>query len=50
MTHHWIIEVLTDLRTYAQQNGLTGLARKTDETLAVARAEILAQKPQVAQN
>jgi predicted transcriptional regulator len=38
--HDWIIDVLEDLRTYAKSNGMTDLARKTDETLDVARQEI----------
>ena len=42
MRHDWIFDVLTDLRFYAQANGLTALARKAEETLQVARAEIAA--------
>ncbi|MBD3763848.1 MAG: hypothetical protein IE927_03695 [Rhodobacterales bacterium] len=43
MRHAWIFDVLTDLRAYALANGLPALAAKTEETLAVARAEIAAQ-------
>lgn len=50
MAHHWILDVLTDLRAYAQLNGLPALAHKADEAIAVAKAEIVAQKPQVVQN
>lgn len=42
MRHDWIFDVLTDLRAYAQSNGLTALAHKADEALKVARAEIAA--------
>ena len=40
MRHDWIFDVLTDLRSYAQANGLTALAHKAEETLQVARAEL----------
>lgn len=42
MLHDWILDVLIDLRSYAQANGLTALARKAEETLLVAEAEISA--------
>ena len=42
MRHDWIFDVLTDLRCYAQANGLTALADKAAEMLLVARAEISA--------
>lgn len=40
MGHDWIFDVLADLRSYAEANGLTALAEKAAETLQVARAEI----------
>lgn len=40
MGHEWVFEVLADLAAYADQNGLNRLARKAEETLAVAREEI----------
>ena len=40
MSHEWIFDVLADLRSYAEKNGLSRLAERTDELLAVARAEI----------
>ena len=40
MRHDWIFDVLSDLRSYAQANGLPALASKAEETLLVARAEI----------
>ena len=42
MRHDWILDVLTDLRSYAAQNGLMALSLKAEETLRVARAEIAA--------
>jgi hypothetical protein len=44
--HDWIFDVLKDLRTYAQANGLPALAAKADEALHIARAEISAADPQ----
>ena len=40
MGHEWIFDVLKDLRSYASANGLQALARKADEALQVAEAEI----------
>tara|TARA_R110002094_G_scaffold192616_1_gene166675 strand:+ start:254 stop:454 length:201 start_codon:yes stop_codon:yes gene_type:complete len=40
MRHDWIFEVLTDLRTYAQQNDLQALAAEVESALATARVEI----------
>jgi len=40
MRHDWIFDVLTDLKAYALANGMTALAIKADETLAVARDEV----------
>lgn len=40
MRHDWIFDVLKDLKSYAQANGLPALAAKADEALQVARAEI----------
>lgn len=36
----WILDVLTDLKSYAQKNGLTVLAEQLDDTRLVAAAEI----------
>lgn len=43
MRHDWIFDVLTDLRSYAQKNGLPALAAQVEETLRVARAEVAAK-------
>lgn len=40
MSHDWIFDVLTDLRTYAQRNGLAKLATQVEAALLVAQAEI----------
>jgi len=38
--HDWIIDVLTDLKTFAVANDLDALAAKLDDTQLVAEAEI----------
>jgi hypothetical protein len=40
MRHDWIFDVLTDLYSYAEANGLTEIALAVDEALKVARREI----------
>lgn len=40
MAHGWILDVLSDLKTYAQRNGLAALAEQLDDTRLVAAAEI----------
>ena len=42
MRHDWIFDMLKDLRSYAQSNGLPALARKADEAMRVAQAEVAA--------
>lgn len=42
MRNDWILHVLTDLRTFADQNGMLALAVQLDETLIVASTEISA--------
>ena len=42
MGHSWIIDVLADLRNFAQKNDLALLADKLDQTATVASAEIAA--------
>ena len=36
MTHNWIIDVLSDLRTFAEKNGLEGLALQLDNAQLMA--------------
>jgi hypothetical protein len=43
MRHDWVFDVLTDLRSYAQCNGLPRLAEQAEQTLRTAREEVDAQ-------
>ncbi|MDZ7904580.1 MAG: hypothetical protein U5N55_01435 [Cypionkella sp.] len=40
MRHEWIFDVLTDLRKYAEKNGLVDIKSETDRLLDVARREL----------
>ncbi|EPX85536.1 hypothetical protein [Salipiger mucosus] len=40
MGHDWIIDVLTDLKTFARDNRLDALAEQLDEAQLVAQVEI----------
>lgn len=40
MGHDWIIDVLTDLKTFAAANDLEALAAKLDDTELFAKAEL----------
>ncbi|MCR8548097.1 hypothetical protein M4578_09670 [Salipiger sp. P9] len=40
MRHDWIIDVLTDLKTFARANALDALAEQLDEAQLVAQIEI----------
>lgn len=40
MGHQWIIDVIVDLKTFAQQNDLPVLADELDRAAGVAEAEI----------
>ena len=40
MGHRWMIDVLADLETFADRNGLPVLAQKLAETASIAAAEI----------
>lgn len=42
MEQDWVLDVLTDLKTFAQQNGMFNLAEHLDDTLIVAAAELAA--------
>ena len=42
MSHDWIFDVLKDLVSYAERNGLPQLACKAEEALQVAADEIAA--------
>lgn len=49
MNNTWILDVLTDLKTFASLNGLTALEGELDATHRVARAELdeLIERPVV---
>lgn len=40
MRHNWILDVLTDLKTFAAINGLPALAEQLEDTQLVASAEL----------
>lgn len=40
MSHDWILDVLSDLHSYATQNELPGLAEKVEAALIEAHREI----------
>lgn len=40
MRNDWILDVLTDLRTFARDNGLPELAERLDDAQLVAVAEL----------
>jgi len=45
MSKDWIIDVLTDLRTFAHLNELPSLAEHLDDTVLVAAAELAQNAP-----
>ena len=52
MKNDWILDVLADLRTFAQANGLEALADQLDDTRLVAATEIvsMAERAKAARN
>ena len=40
MQNEWILDVITDLKTFAQKNGLSVLAEQLDDTRLVAATEL----------
>jgi|GEM_PF-327375 len=40
MQYDWIVDVLSDLKTFAQTNGLSVLAEQLDDSILVAATEI----------
>lgn len=40
MQNEWILDVIADLKTFAQQNGLGVLAEQLDDTQLVAASEL----------
>ncbi len=43
MKNDWILDVLTDLKTFAQQNGMQALSEHLDDTTLVAASELANQ-------
>lgn len=41
LQNEWILDVLTDLGTFARQNGMRALAEQLDETKIVASVELV---------
>ena len=41
LRNEWILDVLTDLSTFAHQNGMRALAEQIDDTRIVAAAELV---------
>ncbi len=41
MSHDWILDVLSDLKTYARANGMPSLAAQLDDAAFVAAAELV---------
>jgi hypothetical protein len=44
MPHAWILDVLTDLRTYAEANNLPTIADAAAQALEVAKVELASEK------
>ena len=44
MQHDWILDVLADLKAYAQKNGLPALVRELNDTTLIAASEIASQE------
>lgn len=43
MKNEWILDVLTDLKSFAQQNGFTSLSEQLDDTTLIAASELANQ-------
>ena len=48
MPNDWIIDVLSDLRTYAFHNGLNALAKQLDDATMIAAMEIASRDDETA--
>lgn len=40
MKNNWILDVLADLKTFAQANGMVALAEQLDDTALIAAADL----------
>lgn len=45
MQQEWVLDVLADLKAFAQQNGMFNLAEQLDDTLMVAAGELALHGP-----
>jgi len=45
MSQEWMIDVLTDLRSFAMKNGLISLAEQLDDTILVAASGLKTLQP-----
>lgn len=50
MSHDWMIDVLQDLRSFAQQNGFHDLAEQLDDTIHVAVTDMTTERGPLTQN
>ena len=44
MAHDWILDVLADLKAYANKNGLPALVHELDEATLIAATEIASKE------
>jgi len=44
MQNNWILDVLADLKTFAQANGMVALAEQLDDTALIAAADLASFK------
>ena len=44
MANDWILDVLSDLKTFAQSNGLPALATQLDDATLIAATELASQE------
>ena len=49
MAHEWVLDVLADLRTFADANALPALAAHLDEAGLIAAGELVSQDERTAQ-
>jgi len=47
MKDDWILDVLADLRAFANSNGMGSLAEQLDDTMLVAAGELVSQGDEV---
>ena len=47
MKYDWVLDVLADLKTFAQANGLDALAEQLDDTQLIAATEIVSMDERV---